>query len=76
LLHAHLRRLAVTDPGDATLAAYEDGVAEYVQAGAAKLAPELTAYLDQFAALAGPGPVLEIGSGPGWDADYLAARGT
>jgi SAM-dependent methyltransferase len=66
---------ALTDPGDATLAAYEHGIQEYLQAGNPALTPELTAYLDQFAALAGSGPVLEIGSGPGWDADYLAARG-
>ena len=32
--------------------------------------------LDRLATLAGPGGrVLEIGSGPGWDADYLESRG-
>ena len=33
------------------------------------------AYLDRFAAMVGSGPVLEIGSGPGWDADHLETRG-
>jgi hypothetical protein len=65
---------AVTDPADATLAAYQSRVQEYLRASALP-ASELIAYLDQFAGLARPGPVLEIGSGPGWDAGYLEDHG-
>jgi len=64
----------MTDPVDATLAAYQSRVQEYLR-GTARRGPELTAYLDRFADLTRPGPVLEIGSGPGWDADYLESRG-
>jgi SAM-dependent methyltransferase len=64
----------VTDPDDATLAAYQSRVQEYLR-GTPGAYPELTAFLDRFASLAGQGPVLEIGSGPGRDADYLEGRG-
>jgi SAM-dependent methyltransferase len=64
----------VTDPDDATLAAYESRVQEYLR-GSPWPWPELIAFLDRFASLASPGPVLEIGSGPGRDADYLESRG-
>jgi SAM-dependent methyltransferase len=64
----------VTDPADATLAAYQSRAQEYLR-GSARPAPELTAFLDRFAGLARPGPVLEIGSGPGWDAGYLESQG-
>ena len=64
----------MTDPNDATLAAYQSRVPEYLR-GSPSPPPELIAFLDRFASLAGPGPVLEIGSGPGRDADYLEARG-
>lgn len=64
----------MTDPDDATLAAYQSRVQEYLR-GTSWPAPELIAFLDRFAGLAGRGPVLEIGSGPGLDADYLESRG-
>ena len=64
----------MTDPDDATLAAYQGRVQEYLR-GTPGPYPELTAFLDRFAILAGHGPVLEIGSGPGRDADYLETRG-
>ena len=64
----------MTDPDDATLAAYQSRVQEYLR-GTPGPYPELTAFLDRFASLAGHGPVLEIGSGPGRDADYLETRG-
>jgi SAM-dependent methyltransferase len=64
----------MTDPDDATLAAYESRVQEYLR-GTSWPAQELLAFLDQFTSLAGEGPVLEIGSGPGLDADYLEGRG-
>jgi hypothetical protein len=35
----------------------------------------MLAYLDRFAALAGQGHILEIGTGPGREADYLERRG-
>jgi SAM-dependent methyltransferase len=65
---------AVTDPADATLAAYQSRAQGYLRASAPPT-PELIAYLDQFTGLARPGPVLEIGSGPGWDAGYLEDHG-
>jgi SAM-dependent methyltransferase len=64
----------MTDPDDATIAAYQSRVQEYLR-GTPWPFPELIAFLDRFASLAGPGPVLEIGSGPGRDADYLEAHG-
>jgi SAM-dependent methyltransferase len=64
----------MTDPADATLAAYQSRAQEYLR-GSARPAPELIAYLGRFASLARPGPVLEIGSGPGWDAAYLEGHG-
>lgn len=64
----------MTDPDDATLAAYQSRAQEYVHCTPGPY-PELTAFLDRFAGLAGQGPVLEIGSGPGRDADYLEGRG-
>jgi protein-L-isoaspartate O-methyltransferase len=33
------------------------------------------AYLDRVAGLVGRGHILELGSGPGWDAAYLERRG-
>jgi SAM-dependent methyltransferase len=64
----------MTDPDDATLAAYQNRVQEYVQCTPWPF-PELIAFLDRFAGLAGAGPVLELGSGPGRDASYLESRG-
>jgi hypothetical protein len=64
----------MTDPVDATLAAYQSRAHEYLRATAWP-ASELITYLDRFASLARPGPVLEIGSGPGRDADYLEGHG-
>ena len=64
----------MTDPADATLAAYQNRAQEYLR-GSARPAPELIAYLGRFARLTRPGPVLEIGSGPGWDAGYLEGHG-
>jgi SAM-dependent methyltransferase len=62
------------DPDDATIAAYQSRVQEYLL-GTPWPFPELIAFLDRFASLAGQGPVLEIGSGPGRDAGYLESRG-
>ncbi|HTW03313.1 MAG TPA: class I SAM-dependent methyltransferase [Streptosporangiaceae bacterium] len=65
----------MNDPADVTLAAYQSRAQEYVQRRGGRRWPELTGYLDRFASLVGSGPVLEIGSGPGWDAEYLEERG-
>jgi SAM-dependent methyltransferase len=65
---------AAADPLDATLAAYQDGAIKYVEARG-RSHPELAAFLDRLASLAGDGEILEIGSGPGWDAEYLETRG-
>jgi SAM-dependent methyltransferase len=64
----------VTDPADATLGAYQTGAEQYLR-DSARPGPRVIAYLDRLADLAGKGRVLEIGSGPGWDADHLESRG-
>jgi len=60
--------------GDVTLASYEAAAGAYL-----KHSPppglRVRAYLDQLADLVGAGTVLELGSGPGWDAAYLEGRG-
>ncbi len=62
------------DSGLATLAAYRMSTARYIEQSH-RPAGDMLAYLDRFAALVAPGPVLEIGSGPGWDAEHLEGRG-
>jgi SAM-dependent methyltransferase len=64
----------MSDPDDVTLTAYQSRTQEYLR-GTPWPFPELIAFLDRFAGVAGRGPVLEIGSGPGRDADYLEGRG-
>jgi SAM-dependent methyltransferase len=64
----------MTDPDDATLAAYQSRAQEYVDRTPWPT-PQRIAFLGRLASLAGQGPVLEIGSGPGRDADYLESRG-
>lgn len=61
-------------PGDVTLASYEAGAAVYLQQSPPPGAP-VRAFLDQVADLVGSGTVLELGSGPGWDATCLESRG-
>jgi SAM-dependent methyltransferase len=63
-----------SDPSGATLAAYHAAAERYLQESTGP-APSVLAYLDQIAELAGEGHVLELGSGPGWDAGYLESRG-
>ena len=62
------------DSGPATLAAYRTWAARYIEQSR-RPAGDVLAYLDRFAALVAPGPVLEIGTGPGWEADHLEGRG-
>lgn len=63
-----------TDKGDLTLASYESSAARYLEQSAPPGAA-MVQYLDRFAHLVGSGHVLELGSGPGWDALHLEARG-
>lgn len=64
----------MTDPGDITLAGYEAGAQRYLEQSALP-APALVAYLDGLAEALGTGHVLELGSGPGWDAAHLEGHG-
>jgi predicted TPR repeat methyltransferase len=60
---------------DVTLASYHAAAAKYVERTPG-LGPQLSAYLDEIAARLSPGAsVLELGSGPGWAAEYLEGRG-
>jgi protein-L-isoaspartate O-methyltransferase len=63
-----------TDPNDTTLSAYEAAADSYVERTIPP-PPVVLACLDRFAGLVGHGHVLELGSGPGWDAAYLERRG-
>lgn len=63
------------DDGDRTIAAYDDRVDAYLAARPATPPEAVVAWLQRFAGLV-PGPrVLEIGSGPGDDADLLEGHG-
>jgi SAM-dependent methyltransferase len=57
-----------------TIESYDTGVEEYL-VNTAPQPDAMRRYLDRFAALVGGGHVLELGSGPGWDASYLETRG-
>jgi len=61
--------------GDVTLASYEAAAGAYLQQSPPP-GLRVQAYLDQIAELVGAGTVLELGSGPGWDAVYLESRGS
>jgi trans-aconitate methyltransferase len=65
---------AGADPCDITLRSYSDAIDRYI-AGTEWPSAALTRYLDRIAEVVGSGHILELGSGPGWDADYLEARG-
>ena len=62
------------DPNDVTLATYEASAQRYAEYSA-RLDQPPRAFLDGFAELTRGGTVLEVGSGPGTDADYLEQRG-
>lgn len=62
------------DDCDITIESYDAGIGVYL-ANTARLPEPLRRFLDRFAALVADGHVLELGSGPGWDADYLQSRG-
>jgi SAM-dependent methyltransferase len=61
----------VTSPTDRTLAAYQDGVDAYIAGSPAGLAVPVVALLGRVAAHVPGGEVLELGSGPGREAQYL-----
>jgi SAM-dependent methyltransferase len=62
------------DPSDVTLETYEAVAADYAARHAGSC-PPFTALLDTLVELVGDGCVLELGSGPGRDADYLEGKG-
>ena len=59
---------------DITLASYETAVDRYLEHSSPP-GPEMVRYLEGYADLVGSGRVLELGSGPGWDALHLEGRG-
>jgi SAM-dependent methyltransferase len=62
------------DPNDVTLETYEAAAAEYTERTVGPF-PPFIAFVDTLAELVGNGCVLELGSGPGRDADYLEGKG-
>lgn len=71
----HDQAVSTPDQDDGTtLASYEAGVDRYLEHSSPP-GPEMVRYLDRYADLVGSGRVLELGSGPGWDALHLEARG-
>lgn len=65
----------MASPTDRTLAAYQDGVDAYVAGSPAGVAEPVALLLDQVVANVPHGEVLELGSGPGREAQYLEHRG-
>lgn len=59
---------------DRTLATYESAAALYIER-TERTRPELEVFMTEFASAVRIGRVLEIGSGPGWDAVYLDGLG-
>ena len=64
----------MTDPDDLTLAAYQAATDRYIE-NSGPMSPAVAGYLEQVVAAVGDGHVLELGSGPGREADYLEHRG-
>jgi SAM-dependent methyltransferase len=65
----------VTSPTDRTLAAYQDRVNEYLASSPTDVPSPVAALLDEVVASVPRGAVLELGSGPGREAQYLEHRG-
>ncbi len=67
------------DPADVTLETYEASAEEYLRrnlhARGGRPHPSVVGLLDAFARAVGRGEVLELGSGPGCEADYLESLG-
>lgn len=64
----------MTDPGDITIASY-DASADVYAAQTSSTSPVRVAWFDRVVDAIGTGHVLELGSGPGWDAIELEGRG-
>lgn len=62
-------------PLDVTRSTYQAAADRYAQRSRATVAGSGSPVLDQVAELLPGGRLLEIGSGPGWDADYLEQQG-
>jgi SAM-dependent methyltransferase len=65
----------VDEPNDVTIASYDVSVARYVEASPTEVAPQVAVLLDELAVSIPGGHVLELGSGPGREADYLERLG-
>jgi SAM-dependent methyltransferase len=65
----------VTGPTDVTLATYEEGVEAYLAASPGVVGPAIAELLDALVEHVQAGRILELGSGPGREADYLEQRG-
>ncbi len=63
------------DPTDLTLATYESGVADYIDRSPKSVALGVASLLDMLVERCPAGRVLELGSGPGREADYLQGHG-
>jgi SAM-dependent methyltransferase len=61
-------------PGDITVASY-DAAASLYREQSSPPGVEVRTFLDRVARLVGAGTVLELGSGPGWDAAYVENQG-
>lgn len=68
------RLTSVEHPVDTTLAAYTKAADRYLSESA-RPGPKVLEHLRRFAVRVGAGPALEIGSGPGWDAEQLESLG-
>ncbi|CAN5451647.1 class I SAM-dependent methyltransferase [soil metagenome] len=62
------------DPNDVTIETYDAAAGRYAE-WSSRHDQRPSAFLDEFAVLTRGGKVLEVGSGPGADADYLEQRG-
>jgi len=64
----------VVSPSDETLRTYEAEADRY-RANTPPSVPDVQRFLDRLSPLVPGGTILEVGSGPGWDASYLEANG-
>ena len=62
-------------PQDVTIASYEGAVERYLESSLPTPSPELGAFRERVRDLVPGGRVLELGSGPGHDADWFEAAG-
>lgn len=67
--------MGVAGPTDVTLATYEAGIEAYVAGSPIAVGPVVAELLDALVENLPGGHVLELGSGPGREAEYLEQRG-